>query len=277
MNQGWALRFIGTGASNGGTLGHSAAVLERSGEPVLLIDCGQDALPRFHGTYGEWPRAIFITHVHLDHISGLEQLHGRIALGQAEPVRLYVPTPIIRQLHERIANLPNPLAEGRKNFWDRFRVIPVAQGFWHEEHWFDVFEVRHHAPGFAHGLRLPGHFLYTGDTRPIPEVLRHYAGSGERIFHDCSLKGNPSHTGLDDIQREYEADLRDRLVLYHYESEAAAERLVEAGFSVARPGQRFMLGAARHLHAPPVLSSVPATNGFTAVAPGPDLSRRGFE
>lgn len=246
MSSEWALKFIGTGSSDGGDLGTSAAVLERSGKPFLLIDCGHGTPRRFNESYGEWPSAIFLTHVHLDHVSGLEQLHSRIALGRAERTRLYVPVAILAQLHRRVGCLQNSLAEGRMNFWDQFQVIPVEQGFWHEGCWFDVFETRHHAPGFAHGLRLPGRFLFTGDTRPIPEVLRHYGNAGEVIFHDCSLEGNPSHTGLDDVLAEYEAPIRERMVVYHYESVSAANRLVEAGLRVARPGDRYSLDGGRN-------------------------------
>jgi len=39
--------------------------------------------------------------------------------------------------------------------------------------------------------------------RPIPEVLRQYAQTGELIAHDCGLTGNPSHSGIDDLEREY--------------------------------------------------------------------------
>ena len=267
MNSEWALKFIGTGSSDGGDLGTSAAVLERSGKPVLLIDCGHGTPRRFHESYGEWPSAIFLTHVHLDHVSGLEQLHSRIALGHAARTRIYAPVAILAQLHQRVGSLENSLAEGRMNFWDQFQVVPVDKGFWHEGHWFDVFETRHHAPGFSHGLRLPGRFLFTGDTRPIPEVLRHYGNAGEVIFHDCSLVGNPSHTGLDDILGEYEAAIRERLVAYHYESPLAASALVEAGLGVARPGDRYPLGGE---HDAPEREK-------PVLAPVTDLARRGFE
>ena len=62
-------------------------------------------------------------------------------------------------------------------------------------------------------LRLPGSMVWTGDTRPIPELLAYYAGAGELVAHDCALRGNPSHSGLDDLEREYPAELLSRCVL----------------------------------------------------------------
>jgi ribonuclease BN (tRNA processing enzyme) len=239
----WSLRFLGVGGSHCDGLGTAAAVLERDGRPTLLIDCGHGTPQRHRSRYGAAPRAMFLTHVHLDHVGGLEQLYSRVALAaeQCPPPRLFVPVSILPALHRRIGDLRCSLAEGGCNFWDAFQVVPVGDGFWHEGLWFDVFEARHHAPAFAYGLRLAGRFLYTGDTRPIPEVLRTLGSTGERLFHDCALEGNPSHTGWADIEREYEAGLRERLVLYHYESAQAGRRLRELGAVVARPGEAFVL------------------------------------
>jgi ribonuclease BN (tRNA processing enzyme) len=232
------LRFLGVGAAHALELGASSAVLERHGRPELLIDCGPGVPRRFEDRYGCLPPAMFITHVHLDHVAGLEQLFVGASLEPAtRPVRLYVPVAIVNDLHARVGSLPFPLAEGGGNFWDAFQLVPVKDGFWHRGEWFDVFPVRHHAPDFAWGLRLAGRFVFTGDTRPIPEMLRHQGRCGERLFHDCAWRGNPSHTGWEDVLREYEPALRERLVAYHFESAAAAERLARAGARVAHSGE----------------------------------------
>ena len=232
------LRFLGVGAAHALELGASAAVLERRGRADLLIDCGPGVPRRFEARYGAPPAALFITHVHLDHVAGLEQVFVSDSTTEGVgPVRLYVPVPIIADLHARVGSLPFSLAEGGGNFWDAFQLVPVRDGFWHRGEWFDVFPVRHHAPDFAWGLRLAGRFVFTGDTRPIPETLRHQGRCGERLFHDCAWRGNPSHTGWDDVLREYEPALRARLVAYHVESEMAVRRLADAGARVARPGE----------------------------------------
>ena len=71
------------------------------------------------------------------------------------------------------------------NFWDAFLLVLVEQSFWWGQSWFDVLRVRHHRADFAFGLRLANHFVYSGDTRPIPEVLAKYASRDEVLFHDC--------------------------------------------------------------------------------------------
>ena len=90
---------------------------------------------------------------------------------------------------------------------------------------------------------LAGSFAYTGDTRPIPEVLARVAAGTELIAHDCGLVGNPSHTGIDDIEREYPQAWQARLRLYHYGSEADGQALAARGYTVARTGERVALPA----------------------------------
>jgi hypothetical protein len=239
----WALRFLGTGAAEISALGHSSAVLEHNGEPVLLIDCGPDVVPRFWSTYGKPPPAIFLTHLHLDHIGGMEAMFSRLMFNEPRlpPPALFVHASLLPLMQGRLADYPGVAAEGGMNFWDAFRLSPCSRGFWHQGRWFDVFGTRHHRPGTSYGVSLRGSFTYTGDTRPIADILEEVAQAGGPIAHDCALHGNPSHTGIDDLDALYPPDLRKRLVLYHYGKPEDAQALRERGYTVADPGQCFPL------------------------------------
>jgi len=242
---GRALHFLGVGSAMAPELGSASAVLQQAGRPQLMIDCGSEALATYHACYGGYPSALFLTHTHFDHIAGLERLFAATWFDESRrgTVRLYVPAPLVPLLQARVADYPGVLAEGGVNYWDAFRLIPVGRGFWHEDLWFDVFPVRHHAPNTAFGLALRGSVIYTGDTRPIAEVLASVGNGDELIAHDCGLHGNPSHSGIDDLEREYPSDLLARLVLYHYASADDGAALEARGHRIARRGDCIPLAA----------------------------------
>lgn len=242
----WALRLLGVGnAQATAELGSASAVIERDGAPELMIDCGQEALSAFQGHYGANPDALFITHVHMDHVAGLERLFFATYFDAARKgrVRLYVPAPVVPHLQARVADYPGVVAEDGANWWDAFQLVPVTRGFWHRGFWYDTFPVRHHLPETAFGLRLPGSVVWSGDTRPIPEMLAKFAGAGELVAHDCALHGNPSHSGIDDLEREYPRELLARCVFYHYASAADGDVLRQRGHRVGRPGEVLPLAA----------------------------------
>jgi ribonuclease BN (tRNA processing enzyme) len=236
---GWALRFHGVGNASAVELGSANATIERGGKPWLTIDCGAEGLSAHLAHYGAMPQALFVTHVHLDHVAGFERLFVATYFDPTRrgKTRVYVPATVLPLLHQRIGDYPNALAEGGVNFWDAFQVIPVGASFWHDGVRLEVFPARHHWPETAYGLRLHGSVLWSGDTRPIPEVLARYADAGELVAHDCSLHGNPSHSGIDDLEREYPAELLQRCVLYHYASAADGQALAARGYRVAQPGE----------------------------------------
>ncbi len=235
----WALRFHGVGNASAVELGSAMATIERDGLPWLTIDCGGEGLSAYLAHYGAVPRALFVTHTHLDHVGGFERLFIDTYFNQARRglTRLYVPAHVVPLLHKRVGDYPNVLAEGGANFWDAFQVIPVGDAFWHEGLRLEVFETRHHWPQTSYGLRLRGSVVWTSDTRPIPETLARYADADELIAHDCGLHGNPSHSGIDDLEREYPPALLERCVLYHYASAADGEALRLRGRRIAHPGE----------------------------------------
>ncbi|MFD0738661.1 MBL fold metallo-hydrolase [Lysobacter koreensis] len=250
----WSLRLNGVGNASAVELGSAMATIERDGRPWLTIDCGNEGLTSYLAHYGQAPRALFITHTHLDHVAGFERLFVASYFDEAQRgrVRVYVPAPLVPLLHQRVGDYPNALAEGGVNFWDAFQVIPVGESFWHDGLRLEVFATRHHWPDTSFGLRLRGSVVWTGDTRPIPEQLARFADAGELIAHDCALHGNPSHSGIDDLEREYPRELLARCLLYHYASAEDGCALAARGYRIARPGEVVGLNETTALRSDPV-------------------------
>ncbi|MFT5084542.1 MAG: ribonuclease BN (tRNA processing enzyme), partial [Lentisphaeria bacterium] len=219
-----SVEFLGVGSSSQIDLGHAAIVISTPNKS-LLVDCGPGTLKTYgahiENTLGEkgqpsslevldkhapttaLPDAIFVTHCHLDHIGDFENIFIKSWFsrpGGPKP-KLFVPVSIVPLLHQRVAGYPSVLAEGGVNFWEAFQLIPVGDTFVFDNITWHVIPVRHHAPQSAFGLHLPGAFFYTGDTRPIPEIIAYTLTRDETIFHDCGVLGNPSHTGIDDALR----------------------------------------------------------------------------
>tara|TARA_Y100000310_G_C20689199_1_gene821100 strand:+ start:2730 stop:3446 length:717 start_codon:yes stop_codon:yes gene_type:complete len=233
------MHFLGCGNAHSKTLGNSCAVFE-SGRCRLVIDFGFTSFHAYRDHYQENPEAIFITHGHLDHIGGLENLFFNAYFSEKPPIKLYKPVKLVAVVHERLASLEHALAEGDSNFWDAFQLIPVSDTFWHNGLKFKVFENRHHQMGFSFGLSLPGRFLYTGDTKPIPEIINTLASQGEVIFHDLSMFDQPSHTYIGELDR-YTNNVLSRCIFYHLANSDEQKLCEDKGLRVVRPGDTFKL------------------------------------
>lgn len=242
--------FLGTGSALNQGLGNSACVLEKAHSPWLLIDCGHDTLSRYQEySQGHLPAFLFITHLHFDHIAGLEQLYYQATINKIEPKpNLYVPASLVTGLTQILHN--TGLAEGGINIWDALRIIPVLDRFWHDGCEFRVHPVRHHKPNTAFALHLPGVFFYSGDTKPVPEIMHHEVSQQEVIFHDASMTTNPSHSSVDEVLEQYSPSVIARMFVYHYPTREVGEAIQAKGLQIAKPGERIILKSAKSNNLP---------------------------
>lgn len=170
------------GLTNGTFAENTYLVADADTKDVVVVDPGEEAelFLRRIDTEGWTPRAVWLTHAHIDHVAGV----ARVVAATGAPVYLH---PADRSLYDtvaqqgqwfglRIENPPPPdhaLAEG-----DTLYVGDVA---------FDVVHVPGHSPGHVAFL--------TEGIAIVGDVL--FAGSVGRV----DLPGGDGATLLDSIQR----------------------------------------------------------------------------
>ncbi len=236
------LRIIGTGDSAAVDFWNSSYLIETHGKR-LLIDCGftiKYALRDLGLTLANID-AVFITHVHGDHIYGLERLgfESRYTYGRRPQLLL---APGIRpELWEHCLR-GTMGSEDNSRLEDYFDVEDVgSDGFQWEGVDLRLFPTLHVPNKPSYGLIINDRVIVTSDSKPLEWLARDR--SDRVIVHDCSLSPfNPVHATLDELMR-YPAPVRRRVWVTHYgdEIERYRERIEREFAGVAAQGQTIPL------------------------------------
>lgn len=169
--------------------------------------------------------AMFITHLHGDHVNGLEMVlaYRRYVVG--EPLDLYTTPPVAEALWERrlgvsLGRIWNGERHENLEPEDFYRLHRVPWGESTEIGPFRVTtrETIHHLPASA--LRISDGEVtcgYSCDTA-FDESLIEWLADADRIFHETSI--GPGHTPLDELE-DLEASIREKMLLVHLPEELA--------------------------------------------------------
>jgi ribonuclease BN (tRNA processing enzyme) len=239
------LRVLGTGDSTSLRFWNSGYLVEARGKR-LLIDCGftiKYALRDVGLTLAD-VEAVFITHVHGDHVHGLERLGYESRYGFHKRACLLLAPGIRHELWDLcLQGTMGSSSDGRNALEDFFDVRALDGGpFEWEGVRFEPFPTPHTPNKPSYGLIINDRLIITSDTRPIDWLAR---DASERIIiHDCALgAGNPVHAGLDELLQLYPPAVRRRLWAIHYGDRIEEYRArIEAEFAgVAQRGQCFAI------------------------------------
>ena len=212
----------------------------------LLIDCGYTAKLALdqQGLGFADITAVYITHVHGDHVFGLERLafESRFKLNH-RPV-LYLEPKLENELWDQtlkgsLGNI-NGTSQTLRDYFD-VRLIDDHQ-FNFGESTIRSIEVDH-APGkTAFGILVDDYLFYSGDTKAIPHVVNQLNFSVG--FHDASIaEVSPVHAHFESLKDTYPSTVCKKLYLMSYEDNwRDANKLIEETFAgLAEQGQKVII------------------------------------
>lgn len=230
------LQFLGVGTqSSSQDQFHSNMVITTQSSKRMLIDCGSDV--RFSlAEKNLLPTeldAVYISHLHADHIGGLEWLALNTYFDQIEQKPLlFCEEKLLTRLWEHsLKGGLECLGSKRMQLSDYFDCIPVeADGcFIWERINFSLVEMLH-IPGaccntYSYGLLVSNtadraqSFFVSTDTVFQPQRLENIAENVDVIFHDCetSEQRTSVHTHYAQLCTLPDS-VKQKIWLYHYQS-----------------------------------------------------------
>ncbi len=253
------LQFAGCGsfASGHDTYQSNVLITAESGRH-LLLDCGMDAkhsLPAI-GIAPADIHTVYISHLHADHVGGLEWLAFTTYFSpDVDRPLLYSHASVMERLWERsLAGGLEYVQGGKMDISDYFRcrTLHDCQGFSWEGLQMTLVPAVHlvspAGPMYSYGLYITpqsreegeGWSVYfTADTT-LTEVLDPHYGEADVIFHDCETTPFRStvHAHYDDLLTLPD-EIRAKMWLYHYADAAPQDPVADGFLGFATRGQVF--------------------------------------
>lgn len=236
--------MIGTGSAFSRKYGNTSALVRLDSGYNLLIDCGFTTPTDLdkRGVKLTDIDGILITHLHADHVGGLEEVafKNRYIHGHRK-IDLLVSDDLDRDLwlHSLKGGLEHT-EEGICTIHDYFNVhlldeIGSDPSIAGEE----IFIHRTQHVPYKHSFAVSiGNMLYTSDTKFDPEWLDDLSGH-EVIFHDCQLFRGGIHASLQELLTlpKY---IQRKIYLMHYGDNVEDFRGHTGDMEIAIPGFNYI-------------------------------------
>lgn len=187
------IQMLGTGSAFAKKFYNNNALLETEGG-VLLVDCGvtaPKALYELGKTFDEID-AVLISHIHADHIGGMEELAFQMKFRFKRKPILYIAEDLAGILWEH--SLRGGLEQdGNDSLDNYFDVRPLTPGVPAEllpGLTAELIPTRHIPNKRSYSFLFNDEFFYTADMVFSPDLLTHLVKDRgvKTIFHDCQLQ-----------------------------------------------------------------------------------------
>lgn len=214
------IRMIGTGSAFAKTYYNNNALLHTPGQ-TLLIDCGITAPMALHqlGLTFDQIDGVLISHIHADHVGGLEEMAFQMKFIYKRKPKLYIAAPLADVLWEH--TLKGGLQQHPdESLHDYFDLFPLQAGRKEAIGPLSVELIQtEHIPGKrSYSILLNDTLFYSADMKFNPALLTHlYEQRSCNVYlHDCQLHPpGEVHASLDELLTLPES-IQERLWLMHY-------------------------------------------------------------
>ncbi len=215
------LQMLGTGNAFAKKYYNNNALVHAD-DYTLMIDCGITAPLALHqlGIELDTIDAILVSHIHGDHVGGLEEIGFRgYFVHQRKPV-LYIASTLISPLWDHTLS-GGMTQEGISSIDDIFDVRPLvpeqpvelAPGLK-----IELIQTPHIDGKYSYSVLINDHIFYSADMKFQPQLLEHLVRERgvHTILHDCQLyPPGIVHTTLEELL-SLPDDVRRTVKLMHY-------------------------------------------------------------
>lgn len=219
---GLQIQMLGTGGAFAKKYFNNNALLYTDTH-TIMIDCGVTAPISLYQLGKTWANidAVLITHIHADHVGGLEEYAFQMKyIYQRKPI-LYIAETLVQPLWEH--TLKGGLAQdGIERIEDAFEVRTLREGEVTRilgSLDVEIIKTPHIEGKNSYSLYLNHEIFYSADMRFQPELLKELVlhKGCRKIFHEVQLVGTGYvHTTLDELL-SLPPEIRSQICLMHYD------------------------------------------------------------
>jgi ribonuclease BN (tRNA processing enzyme) len=247
------LVMVGTGSAFAKAYYNNSALVMTENY-TLLIDCGattplglhtfdQAAMGRIDG--------VIISHIHGDHVNGLEELAFQMMYKYKKKIDLFLPDTLYGPLWETLRGGLELTTEGKMTIHNYFNVKLISSS--QPCRTYKITEdltirpvwTKHIPYKNSFGFIINEEVFYSADTVLMPDLLASVNKTCHTIFHDCQLFSYPGqvHASLDELIG-LPKEIREKMILMHYGDEVGEEhykKAQDAGMNFAVQGHLYEL------------------------------------